>query len=189
MYFQNTCDHRTACYFSPRGLHQGEQYDAKTKGFPEKEAKIWKGNGADLSKVVLKNVLKPQELLSQLSVESYFDMMRLPLPQDQKGIIDRFLSEHLITEDEIGYGITELGALLFAKDFNNFDLLKRKAVRVIVYKGKSKIETVREQVFNNGYAICFEEMLTWINSQLPANEEIGQTLRRDVRMFPTIAIR
>ena len=161
----------------------------KLKDFPQKEAKIWKGNGADLSKVVLKNGLKPQELLSQLSVESYFDMMRLPLPQDQKGIIDRFLSEHLITEDEIGYGITELGALLFAKDFNNFDLLKRKAVRVIVYKGKSKIETVREQVFNKGYAICFEEMLTWINSQLPANEEIGQALRRDVRMFPTIAIR
>ena len=32
-------------------------------------------------------------------------------------------------------------------------------------------------------------MLAWINSQLPANEEIGIALRKDVRMYPEIAIR
>jgi predicted HTH transcriptional regulator len=161
----------------------------KLKDFPQKEAKIWKGQNTDLSRIILKRGLSPQEVLSYLSVEAYFDMMHLPLPQDQNGILDRFLSEHLIAEDEIGYSITELGALLFAKDYHLFDSLKRKAVRVIVYKGKGKIETVRERVFSKGYAICFEEMLAWINSQLPANEEIGQALRRDVRMFPSLAIR
>jgi len=28
----------------------------------------------------------------------------------------------------------------------------------------------------------------WINSQLPANEEIGKALRKDTRMYPEIAI-
>ena len=161
----------------------------KLKDFPHKEAKIWKGNSTDISKVILMKGLNSQKLLSFLSVETYFDMMQLPLPQDQKGIINRLLSENLVAEDEIGYSITLLGALLFAKDFDHFDNLKRKAVRVIVYKGTGKTETVREQVYNKGYAICFKEMLAWINSQLPANEEIGQALRRDVRVFPSIAIR
>ena len=106
-----------------------------------------------------------------------------------KGILERFLSENLIVEDEIGYGITELGAILFAKRLSDFDGLKRKMVRVIVYKGKSKVETIREQSFDKGYAIVFEEMLAWIKSQLPANEEIGIALRKDVRMYPEIAIR
>ena len=54
---------------------------------------------------------------------------------------------------------------------------------------KSKIETIREQAFDKGYAIGFKDMLSWINSQLPANEEIGQALRKDARMYPEIEIR
>lgn len=66
---------------------------------------------------------------------------------------------------------------------------KKKSVRVIVYKGKSKVETEREQIGAKGYAIGFEGLLEWINSQLPANEEIGKAFRKDTRMYPEIAIR
>ncbi len=161
----------------------------KLKDFPAKEAKIWKGVQKALEKILLKKGLSPQEVLALLSAETYFDMMHIPLPQDTKGIMERFVSERLIQQDEVGYSITELGALLFAKSLGDFDGLKRKVVRVIVYKGKSKLETIREQVFDKGYAIGFESMVSWINSQLPANEEIGQALRKDARMYPEIAIR
>jgi predicted HTH transcriptional regulator len=161
----------------------------KLKDYPSKEAKIWKGGQRLLEKIILKKALSNQEVLSFLSVETYFDMMYLPLPQDTNGILDRFLSEHLVIKDEIGYSITELGAILFAKRLSDFEGLKRKMVRVIVYKGKSKIETIREQAFDKGYAIIFTDMISWINSQLPANEEIGQALRKDARMYPEIAIR
>lgn len=161
----------------------------KLKDFPAKEAKIWRGGQKALEKITLKKGLLPQDVLTLLSVETYFDMMQLPLPQDTKGIMERLVSESLILRDEVGYSITELGALLFAKSFGDFDGLKRKVVRVIVYKGKNKLETIREQVFDKGYAINFEGMVSWINSQLPANEEIGQALRKNVRMYPGIAIR
>lgn len=161
----------------------------KLKDFPEKEAKIWKEGQKPLENIALKKGLSPQEVLFHLSAETYFDMMHLPLPQDIQGILGRFESEHLIQADETGYSITELGALLFAKRLSDFGQLKRKAVRVIVYKGKNKIETAREQAFDKGYAIGFGEMLSWINSQLPANEEIGQALRKETRMYPEIAIR
>lgn len=161
----------------------------KLKDFPAKEAKIWRGGQKALEKITLKKGLLPQDVLTLLSVETYFDMMQLPLPQDTKGIMERLVSESLILRDEVGYSITELGALLFAKSFGDFDGLKRKVVRVIVYRGKNKLETIREQVFDKGYAINFEGMVSWINSQLPANEEIGQALRKNVRMYPGIAIR
>lgn len=161
----------------------------KLKDYPDKEAKIWKGGQKSLEKIVLKKGLSAQEVASCLSVETYFDKLHLPLPQDTTGILDRFLSEQFIVRDEVGYGVTELGAILLAKRLSDFDGLKRKMVRVIVYKGKSKIATIREQTFDKGYAIGFEEMVEWVNSQLPANEEIGQALRRDARMYPEIAVR
>lgn len=76
-----------------------------------------------------------------------------------------------------------------AKNLADFDLLRRKSVRVIVYKGKNKLDTTREQQFNSGYALCFKNLVDWINGQLPMNEEIGTALRTEVRMYPEIAVR
>jgi ATP-dependent DNA helicase RecG len=159
-------------------------------GYPDKEAKIWrKSNQKPLESIIVKKDLSINNVISLLSVETYFDLMNLPMPQTSQGIIERFKSEHLVVEDEVGYSITELGAIVLAKDLKNFDSLRRKAVRVIIYKGKGKLETVREQIFEQGYAVCFSDLMNWVNGQLPANEEIGKALRREVRMYPEIALR
>lgn len=110
--------------------------------------------------------------------------MKLPMPTTQQAIIEKFKTEQLVAEDETGLAITELGAILFAKNLADFDNLNRKAVRVIVYKGKNKLETEREQIFSKGYALSFENMIDWIKGQLPANEEIGKVLRKEVTMYP-----
>ncbi len=162
----------------------------KLSMFKDKEAKIWKNNDAKpLNRLVAKSGLTSQDVVSLLSVETYFDLMRLPLPTTQQGIIERFKSEQLVVDDETGLAITELGAILFAKDLADFDELRRKAVRVIVYKGKNKLETEREQMFSKGYALSFETMVDWIMGQLPAKEKIGKVLRDNVTAYPSIAIR
>jgi ATP-dependent DNA helicase RecG len=103
-------------------------------------------------------------------------------------VLEKFAEEGLIIKSK-GYSITKLGALLFAKQLKDFEAIERKSVRVIVYKGKNKVETEREQMGVRGYAIGFEGLVDWINSQLPANEEIGRALRKESRMYPEIAIR
>ena len=102
--------------------------------------------------------------------------------------MSKFQEEGLILKTK-SYAITKLGALLFAKQLRDFENIYRKAPRVIVYKGKSKIETEREQVGAKGYGVGFEGLVDWINGQLPANEEIGKALRQETRMYPEIAIR
>ena len=114
--------------------------------------------------------------------------MNLPYPSKQEGVIEKFIEEGFITKGKT-YSITKLGALLFAKNLRDFESIERKAVRVIVYKGKNKVETEREQIGSKGYALGFEGLLDWINSQLPANEEIGKALRKETTMYPPIAIR
>lgn len=161
----------------------------KLRDYPQKEAKIWKGGQKPLETIIVKKGLTIAQVLSLLSSEAYFDMMHLPLPSDSIGIIDRLAAEKIVVKDEVGYSITQLGALLFAKRLSDFDDLRRKLVRVVVYRDKSKLHIVREQQFDMGYAIGFKNMAEWINGQLPSNEEIGQALRSTVSMYPEIAIR
>jgi ATP-dependent DNA helicase RecG len=87
------------------------------------------------------------------------------------------------------WNITNLGAILLAKKLADFRSLRRKAVRVIVYKGNSRIETLREQEGTKGYASGFEGLIDYINTLLPSNEVIGMALRTTVPMYPDLAIR
>ncbi|MBN1338099.1 MAG: putative DNA binding domain-containing protein [Bacteroidales bacterium] len=161
----------------------------KMGDFPEKEAKIWRKKINPFEKENALNNVNAAEIVKLLSTETYFDLLKIPYPSDQIGVIEKFMSEGLIIKDSGNYSITKLGALLFAKNLNDFETVKRKAVRVIVYKGKNKIETEREQIGIKGYALGFTGLVDWINSQLPANEEIVKALRKESRMYPEIAIR
>jgi len=160
----------------------------KLNEFPEKQAKIWRKSSTPFEKEIAKDNLTAQEIINLLSTETYFDLMKLPYPTTQQSVIEKFLEEGLVVKPKI-YAVTKLGALLFAKNLRDFEGLERKSVRVIVYKGKNKTETIRQQTGAKGYAVGFVGLIDWINSQLPANEEIGKALRKETTMYPQIAIR
>ena len=164
-------------------------YTKKINEYPEKQAKIWKKEQIPFEKEIAKSGLTASEVINLLSSESYFNLLKIPYPSTQEGVIEKLTEEGIVTKKHSHYAITKLGALLFAKDLRQFELLARKAVRVIVYKGNNKVETEREQDSVFGYAIGFAELVNWVNSQLPANEEIGKVLRTESRMYPKIAIR
>jgi ATP-dependent DNA helicase RecG len=161
----------------------------KLSDFPEKERKIWNKSGKPYELEIAKDNLATSDVIRLLSTETYFDLMKLPYPSNQQGVIQKFLDENLVVKSHHLYAITNLGAILFGKNLPEFESVQRKSVRVIVYKGKNKVETVREQIGAKGYALGFEGLVDWINSQLPANEEIGKVLRKESRMYPEIAIR
>jgi ATP-dependent DNA helicase RecG len=165
-------------------------YTRKLKDFPEKEAKIWRNAPSKpLENVIAKQGVNLSEIISLLNSQTYFELLNIPYPNTQDGVIEKFLLEKFIRKNKNLYDITKLGALLLAKNLEEFDETSRKAVRVIVYKGKNKVETIREQIGKRGYAVGFEGLIDWINGQLPANEEIGRALRSESRMYPEIAIR
>ncbi|KXK46317.1 MAG: LexA DNA-binding protein [Bacteroidetes bacterium OLB10] len=160
----------------------------KLSDFPEKERKIWRKSSKPYELEIAKDNLSASDVIRLLSTETYFDLMKLPYPSNQDGVIEKFINENLVVKSQ-GYAITNLGAILFAKNLTEFEGVQRKSVRVIVYKGKNKVETIREQIGVKGYALGFSGLVEWINSQLPANEEIGKALRTESRMYPEIAIR
>lgn len=165
-------------------------YTRKLRDFPEKEGKIWRKQPVKpLQEMFVKENVGSSDIVNLLNTQSYFDLLKLPYPKTQEGVIEKFVNESFITRNKSNFNITKLGALVLAKNLDDFEEIGRKAVRVIVYKGKDKINTEREQIGRKGYAVGFEGLIEWINSQLPANEEIGKALRQNSRMYPEIAIR
>lgn len=162
----------------------------KLVGYPEKEKQIWKKDDADrfLSNIAKKGV-GLSDIIKYLSTETYFDLMKLPYPSSPEKVVERFIEEGLVMKYDNQYSITNLGAILFAKKLSDFAGVHRKAIRVITYKGKNRVETERDTIGEKGYALGFIGAIEWINGQLPANEEIGRVLRTDVKMYPTITIR
>ena len=114
----------------------------------------------------------------------------MPLPDGRDAILHALQSDRIIAPNEVGgFNITNLGAILFAKNLGAFPSLRRKAVRVIQYRGNGRTETIREQEGSKGYACGFKGLARYLDGILPANEMIEKALRRTVPMFPELAIR
>lgn len=165
-------------------------YKKKLKDFPEKERELWRSfDKSTFEKEIALVNISSEEVLRLLNYSAYFDLMRLPL-LDRDGVLETFKAEGMISDSSSGHwNITNLGAILFAKKLSDFPHLQRKAIRVILYKGDGRFETIREVVNERGYAVGYEEIIKNIMLQTPSKEVIGQAFRREITMFPEIAIR
>ncbi|TVO55318.1 ATP-binding protein [Denitromonas halophila] len=166
-------------------------YKKKLKDFPEKERELWRVfDRIPFEKEIAAENVAAEEVLRLLEYPAYFDLLSLPLPEGRDGILAALAADDMIAPGKGGkWSITNLGAVLFAKRLANFRILTRKAVRVVLYKGESRVETVREQEGGKGYAAGFEGLIGFVTNLLPSNEVIGQALRKQVPMFPELAIR
>ena len=166
-------------------------YKKKLKEHPEKERELWRVfDRTPFEREISIENLAVEDVLRLLDYPAYFDLLKLPLPEGRHGILEALQADEMIAPGKTGkWNITNLGAVLFAKKLSDFSRLKRKAVRVILYKGESRVETIREQEGAKGYAHGFEGLIEFVLNLLPSNEIIGQALRREVPMFPEIAIR
>ena len=169
-------------------------YKKNLKDYPEKERAMWAlFSHARFEDGFAVTGLLADDVLAALDYPKFFEMIGQPLPTNKVAILDRLRENGLIIYFNDLYNITNLGALAFAKRLDKFQTLSRKAMRVITYKGNNRIETVREFPRKGdspkGYASGFEELISYINSQLSENEVVGQAIRREVRMYPEKAIR
>ena len=166
----------------------------KLKDYRTKKADLWaKFNRTPFERGIAKSDVSSEEILKLLNFVTYFDLLKLPLPADRAGIFERLAEEQLIVSRPGGmFDITNLGAILFAKNLSQFDRLGRKALRIIKYTGPGRIEAEREwhdAPSEKGYALSFEPAVAFIVSQVPQVEVIGLASRSESRSYPEKAIR
>ena len=182
--------HRPAQFRGEEFIRVGS-YKKKLREFPEKARELWRlFETTPFEEQLAAERVGDDEVLKLLDYPAYFRLLELPLPDNRQGILDRLGSDRMIfVRDGDSYNISNLGAIMFAVDLQEFPRLQRKAIRVIEYQGKNRVETKREQIGRKGYANGFEGLIEYINQLLPENEIIVRALRKKVRMYPELAIR
>src|SRR3989338_4361879 len=150
---------------------------------------IAKSQGLRFEDGISETGLSAEAVLKKIDFTSYFDMIERPLPSGNEAILYVLCADRLARKNGELFDITNLGAILLAKNIEEFENLSRKAVRVIIYEGKDRMKTIKELDGKKGYASGFESLIGFINNLLPANEVIKTALRADVKMYPEIAIR
>ncbi len=145
------------------------------------------GDKLGFEKRIARTGLVADDVLALLDCEKYFALRGQRLPPDTGSSLQRLVEENLVDK---GNNVTNMGALLLAKDLRKFDRLGRKTVRIVLYSGKSRLKTLRELEAYRGYASGFEDLIERIGSQLPAKEEIGgDGFRNSINTYPAVAIR
>lgn len=163
----------------------------KLREYPEKARQLWAMfSETPFEKGIALSDVSAEKVVALIDSTAYFDLIDKPFPADRSGVLERLVSEAIVLQKgESTYDITNLGAVLFAKNLNAFVTLSRKVVRVVVYEGTNRVKTLKKQEGTKGYAAGFEGLVDYTNDQLPQHEEIGQALRTSVKMYPEIAIR
>ena len=131
--------------------------------------------------------LTAARVLELLDYPSYFSLLGQEQPREEAKIIERLTDEGLIVANTAGaWDITNLGAILFAQDLNQFRSLSRKAARVVIYKGKGRLESEPEPDCSKGYAAGFDALIENAN---PLQEVMGPARRQTEKTFPDLALR
>jgi len=136
------------------------------------------------------STLSTDDIVKLLDFDSYYQLLDKPMPSTTVKILEGLANDDIIQSDQTNYwNITNLGAILFARNIEVFRPLKRKAVRVIQYSGSNKLNAIHEIVGKKGYASGFEGLIKYIMGLLPSNEVIETALRKEYKMFPEVAVR
>lgn len=166
-------------------------YTKKLSDYPAMQAQLWdRLRNTKFEERFAKQDLTIQEALAFLDWATYFELTKTPQPTTAESVLHYMTEEGIITKQDNGlYSISNMGAILFARHITDFPRLSRKAVRVVQYKGKNRLNLLRENVGSKGYATGFEELNQFVQALLPTQEIIDGALRKTVSAYPALAIR
>ena len=167
------------------------EHKKRLSDFPDYERSIWLATSRrTFENAVAKSYVHPEQINGLLDIDAFFSLMGSEVPQSTIELAAR-LADHkiLIDEYEGSYAITNLGALLLARDIAQFPSVSRKTVRVVKYRGADVQDPGREFTGTKGYAAGFQGLISFISRNAEQREIIEGGLRRSVSIIPEIAIR
>jgi ATP-dependent DNA helicase RecG len=159
--------------------------------FPEHERALWLATGRRKFEdaVALPNQ-SADDVFAKLNTAVIYELKNVPEPRNPSEILRGMVENRFLIDNmEGGYDITNLGAILLARDIKTFPSIAGKSVRVIKYVGRDKSKSEFEQQAGKGYAVGFSGMIRFIVDRLPSDERYIDGVRRRVPMCPETAIR
>lgn len=160
--------------------------------YPEKKRLLWsKLVRESFEDEIAMATITPKDIFELLDYSIYYKMLKLEIPTDEETILHMLESEGCISRESTFskyYSITNLGAMLFAKNIEKFKELKNKSIRVIKYEGINRLNATVDRTFHRGYGVGFFELLDFLKDILPSKEVFDNGVRERIS-YPDIILR
>ena len=163
----------------------------KLKDYPEKERTLWRTfDRTRFEEGVAAFNVPGEEVLLKLDYPAYFHLLNVPPADGRDATLAALRRDKLITRSGAGgFHVTNLGAILFARDLRDFPRLARKALRIVEYCGDARTDALGEHEETKGYATGFDGMMAYINARLSTREVTGPAFQETIPEFPPVALR
>lgn len=143
--------------------------------------------GITFENQIAKRGLEPEEVLKVLNYQALFRLIDREIPQSLSFILERLRSYNLCRQEETGWAITNLGAILFANKLEDFPNMAGHEVIVRKYTGTNNRQQEFEQRGIYGYAVGFEGLIDFIMKH--TSTESIDLKREAIPTYPRVAIR
>ena len=166
-------------------------YTKKLMDFPSLQTQLWdRLRHVKFEDVFAMIDLQISDIFHYLNCEKYFEILNMPLPIESTSYLHYLQEDGIVVKQDNGlYAITNLGAILFAKRISDFSRVGRKALRIVQYEGNSRLTILKEDIANEGYAVCFENIVRYVNALLPSNEDMNAVQLSTKSKFPLPSVR
>ena len=126
-------------------------------------------------------------MLDLLDYKALYRILDKNLPKSEDSIIDRLTDYKLCKQTGDYWTISNLGAVLFSKNLQNFPNLVGHEVIVRKYVGANNRQLEFEQHVTFGYAVGFEWLVDFIMRN--TSTEHIDVKRKEIPTYPRVAIR
>ncbi len=156
-----------------------------------REAELWRRlQNSSFEEEVAQSGLTDQEALDLLDADVFFTLVGARAPESRSAVVEELAAQDLLRlQDDGGYAVTNLGALLIARRLTEFPTLRKRVLRVVRFDGKGSIDILDSQSYDEGYATAITRAEGYVMSVVPAHEVAEGAFRRVVREYPQRAVR
>ena len=151
------------------------------------KALIATSQGITFEEQVAIGELTKEEVLDLLDYKALYRILDKNLPKSEDSIIDRLTDYKLCKQTGDYWTISNLGAVLFSKNLQNFPNLVGHEVIVRKYVGANNRQLEFEQHVTFGYAVGFEWLVDFIMRN--TSTEHIDVKRKEIPTYPRVAIR
>jgi ATP-dependent DNA helicase RecG len=163
----------------------------KLSEFPNKERALWLATGRrKFEHAIALTNQAPQDVERLLDIDTFYKLTNSARPASQTEVFRKFVTTGLLVDNLQGtFDVTNLAAILFAKDATTFPSIAHKTVRLIKYTGDDKQNSEYEHEGRRGYAVGFSGLIKSILDRIPKQEQYNDGVRKLVYLYPEVAIR
>jgi len=151
------------------------------------KALIAASQGITFEQQIARDNLSKEDVLKYLNYNALYRILDKNIPQSTDAIIERLSDYHLCSFTGQTWNITNLGAILFANELQDFPNMEGHEVIVRKYVGTNNRQQEFEQHGAYGYAVGFEGLIDFIMRNT-GSEKID-VKRESIPTYPRVAIR